>query len=113
MSASEDGMIYIWKNMEQEGSDYEASSKHKDRSDEYEFFVASTTKSDSAKTPSKKDAKSKGAKSAWAIFAPMEIVSSADLKLRKWGIMNRTIKQIILVGTLDGKVKIFHSEVPI
>lgn len=64
MSASEDGKIYIWKNMEQEGNEYDVSAKSKDRSEDYEYFVASTTKGDGPKTPSKKKAKSKGAKSA-------------------------------------------------
>ena len=99
------------KNLEEENQESESTAKSKNRSQDYETFVATGNRGEMAKTPSKKDKKSRSAKSAWSIFAPMEVVSSADMKLRKWGIMNRTIKQIIIVGTLDGKMKIFHSEI--
>jgi hypothetical protein len=109
MSASEDGKIYVWQNVELEDSNDSPDAKAKDYSDEYENFFA-TASQDPSKTPSKWDRYSKSTKSACAIFAPMEIVSNANAKLHRWGVDTRSLKQIILVGTLDGRIKIFHSE---
>jgi len=64
MSASEDGKIFIWKNMQQEEKEFDTSSKKNNRSDEYETFIASTNKKEASKTPTKKEARSKDSKSA-------------------------------------------------
>lgn len=111
MSASEDGKIYVWQNVEQEDCIDTPDSRSKDYSEEYEVFFATSSVNDPSKTPSKRDKSSKSTKSACAIFAPMEIVSNANAKLHRCGITTRSLKQIILVGTLDGRIKIFHSEV--
>ncbi|CAI2384801.1 unnamed protein product [Moneuplotes crassus] len=113
MSASEDGKIYIWKNVEVAKPNSSSSSKLKDRSSQFETFIPSVDKEDAPSHHLKKDTKSKGSKPVCAIFAPLEIVTKANSKLWKCGIETRGIKQIILVGTLDGKLKIFHSEVPL
>ena len=113
MTASEDGKVYVWQNMEEENSEIEYHSKQKDRSDQFETFIPGANHIEMSKTPVKNHSKGKGHKSSWAIFTPMELVSNANFKLRKCGVTNRTIKQIILVGTLDGKIKVFHSEIPL
>lgn len=63
LSASEDGKIYIWENMElMEGNT--SPRKNKDRSTNYETFYPTTNSHDVTKTPTKKDRGSNSTKSA-------------------------------------------------
>lgn len=63
MSASEDGKVYVWQNMEQEDPSMTPSNKIKDKSSNYESFYATTNNNDVSKTPTKKDRASKAGKS--------------------------------------------------
>jgi hypothetical protein len=82
MSASEDGKIYVWQNVELEDPNDSPDAKAKDHSDGYESFFA-TGSQDPSKTLSKIVKYNKSTKSACAIFAPMEIVSNANAKLHR------------------------------
>jgi len=111
MSASEDGKIYLWRNVEMEDSSKAIGSKGNDRSDDHQTFFATTNDNDNSKIPSKHDRKSTSTRSACTIFAPLEVVNNVNSKLMNNGIRTRLVKQIILVATLDGRLKVFHSEI--
>lgn len=64
MSASDDGKIYLWRNVEMEDSSKAIGSKGNDRSDDHESFFATTNTNDHSKTPSKREKKSISTKSA-------------------------------------------------
>ena len=113
MSASEDGQIYVWRNLEINDFNSSPDDKNTEKTKNYETFYPTVNDKDITKTPTKKDRTSSKSKSAWAIFVPLELVSNCNTKLLNNGIENRTVKNIILVATLDGRIKIFHSEISI
>ena len=113
MSASEDGQIYVWRNLEINDFSCSSEDKNTERTKDYESFYPTVNDKDNMKAPSKKERTSNKSKSACAIFTPLELVSSWNSKLLNNGIENRTIKNIILVATLDGRIKVFHSEISI
>ena len=65
LSASEDGKVYIWQNMEEENGEMTKTySKHKDRSDDFETFNPGVLLNNSSKTPRKSHHKAKSGKSS-------------------------------------------------
>lgn len=76
MSASEDGQIYVWRNLEINDFSSTGEDKNTERAKDYESFYPTVNDKDSSKTPTKKERSSNKSKSACAIFTPLELVSS-------------------------------------
>lgn len=109
MSASENDSVYVWRNLEMDDINSTSTPKSTTKSNAYEVFSTKTKELVSSST-NKTKTKIRS-KPSWAVFVPLELVSNWNLKLINIGIENRTLKNIILTATLDGRMKVFHSEI--